>query len=327
VRVWRSLDDVPADLGRSVVVVGDFDDVHLGHSRVVRRAREVADADELFVVAVTLDPHLSAVLRPERPPLGLTDTDRLCHLLAEAGVDAVLAIPFSRKVAAWTPQEFVDHVIVHGLHAAVVVAGANLRFGARAAGDLALLTEAGRTQDFRVEGIERIALEGGHQVWSSTDARACFAGGDVEGASGALGHPYSVVGTVVRGEQRGRELGYPTANVLTRGLAAPTDGVYAGWLRLLDPENGQAPAGEPLPVAISVGTNPTFKGERERRVEAHVLDRADLDFYDRRVEISFVARIRGMMKFDGIDALLEAMAHDVVQTRQLLGLGQATSLP
>ena len=306
-RVWRSLDDVPADLGRSVVVVGDFDGVHLGH---VRRAREVADAAELFVVAVTSDPHRTAVLRPEPPPLGLTDIDRLCHLLAEAGVDAVLAIPFSRKVAAWTPREFVAHVIVDGLHAAVVVAGANFRFDARATGDLALLTEAGRTQNFRVE---RIALEG--------------AGGDVEDASGALGHPYSVVGTVVRGEQRGRELGYPTANVLTRGLAAPTDGVYAGWLRLLDPENGQAPAGEPFPVAISVGTNPTFKGERERRVEAHVLDRADLDFYDRRVEISFVARIRGMMKFDGIDQLLEAMVHDVAQTRQLLGLGEATSLP
>ena len=224
---------------------------------------------------------------------------------------------FSRKTAAWTPQTFVDRVIVHGLHAAVVVAGGNFRFGARAAGDLALLTEAGHTQDFRVE---RIALDGGPQVWSATYARACLAGGDVDGASEALGRPYSVVGTVVRGEQRGRELGYPTANVLTQGLAAPTDGVYAGWLGLLDPENGQSPVGEPFPVAISVRTNPTFAGERERRVEAYVLDRADLDFYDQRVEVSFVARIRGMVKFDGIDALVETMAHDVAQTRELLGL-------
>jgi riboflavin kinase/FMN adenylyltransferase len=322
VRVWRSVADVPADLGRSVVVIGNFDGVHLGHRHVVRRARQVADADNLFVVAVTFDPHPFAVLRPEHPPLALTDIDRRCYLLAKAGVDDVLVIPFSRKVAAWTPQEFVDRVIVHSLHAAVVVAGANFRFGARAAGDLALLTEAGRTHDFRVE---RIALDGGPQVWSSTYARACLAGGDIEGASEALGHPFSVVGTVVRGEQRGRELGYPTANVLTQGLAAPTDGVYAGWLGLLDPENGQAPVGEPFPVAISVGTNPTFAGDRERRVEAYVLDRDDLNLYDRRVEISFMARIRGMMKFDGIDALLEAMTDDVVKTRELLGLPEATT--
>jgi len=318
VRVWRSLEDVPADLGRSVVTVGNFDGVHLGHRHVVRRAREVADAKGLSVVAVTFDPHPFAVLRPGHGPHALTDIERRCYLLAQAGVDDVLVMPFSRKIAAWTPQNFIDRVIVHGLHAAVVVAGVNFRFGARAAGDLALLTEAGRTQDFQVE---RIALDGGPQVWSSTYARVCLAGGDVEGASEALGRPYSVVGTVVRGEQRGRELGYPTANIPTKGLAAPTDGVYAGWLRLLDPENSQSPVGEQFPVAISVGTNPTFSGELERRVEAYVLDRADLDFYDQRVEVSFVARIRGMVKFDGVDALLEAMAHDVVQTRELLGLG------
>jgi len=316
VRVWRSLDEVPADLGRPVVTIGNFDGVHLGHRHVIRRAREVADTDGLFVVAVTFDPHPFAVLRPEHAPLALTDIDRRCYLLAQAGVDDVLVLPFSRKTASWTPQQFVDRVIVQGLHAAVVVAGANFRFWAWAAGDLDLLTEAGRTQDFRVE---RIALDGGPQVWSSTYVRACLAGGDVEGASEAVGHPYSVVGRVVRGEQRGRELGYPTANVLTHGTAAPADGVYAGWLRLLDPENGQAPVGEPFPVAISVGTNPTFEGERERRVEAHVLDRADLNFYDHRVEVCFVARIREMVKFDGIDALLDAMAHDVVRTRELLG--------
>lgn len=314
-RVWRSLDDVPTDLGSSVVVVGNFDGVHLGHRHVIGRAREIADVGQLSLVAVTFHPHPFAVLRPEHAPRALTDIDRRCYLLAEAGVDDVLVIPFTRKIAEWTPQTFVDRVIVQCLHAATVVAGGNFRFGARAAGDVAMLAEAGRTQGFQ---IERIALDGGPQIWSSTYARTCLAGGDVEGASEALGRHYSLVGTVVRGDQRGRELGYPTANVAIGDLAAPGDGVYAGWLHRLDPKNGQARVGEALPVAISVGTNPTFSGERERRVEAHVLDCTDLDLYGQRVEVSFVARIRGMVKFDGIDALVETMAQDVTKTRELL---------
>jgi riboflavin kinase/FMN adenylyltransferase len=320
VRIWRSLDDVPADLGRTVVVIGNFDGVHLGHQHVIRNARQVADADGLHVVAVTFDPHPIAVLRPEHAPLALTDIDRRCLLLADAGVDDVLVLPFSREIAAWTPQEFVDRVIVGALHASTVVVGGNFRFGARAAGDVNMLVEAGRAQDFRVEGI---ALDGGPQVWSSTYVRTCLAGGDVEGAAEALGRPYAVVGPVVRGERRGRELGYPTANVPTRGLAAPADGVYAGWLTVLDPATGRAMQGvteaDPMPAAISVGTNPTFDGERERRVEAYVLDRTDLELYDELVEISFVARIRGMVKFEGVEALIETMAQDVVRTRELLG--------
>jgi riboflavin kinase/FMN adenylyltransferase len=317
VRIWRSLDDVPPGLGRTVVVIGNFDGVHLGHQHVIRRAREIAEAEGHSVVAVTFDPHPIAVLRPEHAPLALTDIDRRALLLADAGVDDVLVIPFSREIAAWSPQEFVDRVVVDGLHAAAVVVGGNFRFGARAAGDVAMLTEAGLTQDFRVEGV---ALDGGPQVWSSTYVRTCLAGGDVEGAAEALGRAYSVTGPVLRGERRGRELGYPTANVPTRGLAAPADGVYAGWLTLLDPATGRPGDGAPLPAAISVGTNPTFDGERERRVEAYVLDRTDLDLYDQQVEVSFVARIRGMVKFEGVDALVETMAADVVRTRELLGL-------
>ena len=316
-RVWRSLDDVATDLGRCALIVGNFDGVHVGHQHVIRRAREVADADAMSVVAVIFDPHPFAVLRPEHAPHALTDIHRRCYLLGEAGVDDVLVMPFTREIAAWTPHEFVDRVVVQALNAAVVVVGANFRFGARAAGDAAMLIAAGGTQGFLVE---RLALEGGPQIWSSTYARACITGGDVEGASEALGRYYSVVGTVVRGDQRGRALGFPTANVAIAGLAAPADGVYAGWLHVLDPEKGQARASQALPVAISVGTNPTFDGERERRVEAYVLDRADLDFYDKRVEISFVARIREMVKFDGIDALVRTMANDVTQTRAVLGL-------
>jgi riboflavin kinase/FMN adenylyltransferase len=312
VRVWHSVDEVPADLGRTVVVIGNFDGVHLGHQHVIRRAREIADGDGLRVVAVTFDPHPMAVLRPDHAPLTLSDVQTRCRLLARAGADDVFVIAFSRDIAAWTPEEFVDRILVDGLHARHVVVGANFRFGNRAAGDVATLTEAGLTRDFVVDGI---ALDGGPQVWSSTYVRTCLTAGDVEGAAEALGRPYGVIGEVVEGDRRGRELGFPTANVPVRDLAAPADGVYAGWLRVLGPDESEA-----LPAAISVGTNPTFDGVRDRRVEAYVLDRTDLDLYGRRVEISFVARIRGMVKFDGVDALVATIQDDVVRTRDLLGV-------
>jgi len=316
--VWRSLDQVPADLGRTVVVIGNFDGVHLGHQHVIARAREVADAAGVRLVAVTFDPHPMAVLRPDHAPLTLTDINTRCVLLADAGADDVLVLPFSREIAAWTPDEFIDRVLVDGLHVCAVVVGANFRFGNRASGDVGSLSAAGLVNDFTVEGI---ALDGGPQVWSSTYVRTCLLAGDVEGAAEALGRPYAVTGHVVRGDQRGRDLGFPTANVPTHGIAAPADGVYAGWLRRLDPSagSGQASAEEPMPAAISVGTNPTFDGERERRVEAYVLDRTDLELYGAPVEISFVARIRGMVAFEGVDALIETMKGDVVKTRELLG--------
>jgi riboflavin kinase/FMN adenylyltransferase len=318
VRVWHSLDEVPADLGRTVVVIGNFDGVHLGHQHVIGRARELADADGLSVVAVTFDPHPMAVLRPDHAPMTLTDLYTRCRLLAAAGADDVVAIRFSREIAAWTPEEFIDRVLIDGLHARHVVVGANFRFGNRAAGDVATLTAGGETGDFDVEGI---ALDGGPQVWSSTYVRTCLTAGDVEGAAEALGRPYSVVGEVVEGDRRGRDLGFPTANVPVRDLAVPADGVYAGWLRILEPSPGAGHASERLPAAISVGTNPTFDGVRDRRVEAYVLDRTDLELYGRQVEVSFVARIRGMVKFDGVDTLVATIRDDVVRTRELLGVG------
>ncbi len=309
-QIWRSLDDVPADLGRTVLVIGNFDGVHRGHRRVVARARDIAGARGLSVVAVTFDPHPMAVLRPEHAPSMLTTLETRAELLGEAGVDRVLALPFDREVASWSPETFIDRVLVDRLHAAAVVVGANFRFGSKAAGDVALLREAGRTRDFEAEGVE---LDGGPQVWSSTYVRTCRATGDVAGAAEALGRPFTVQGTVVEGDRRGRELGYPTANVPTSLVtAAPADGVYAGRLRRLD-------TGESYPAAISVGTNPTFDGHRERRVESYVLDRDDLELYGVEVEVSFVDRIRGMVAFDSVDKLLAQMADDVERTRTLLG--------
>jgi riboflavin kinase/FMN adenylyltransferase len=310
VHIWRSIDEVPADLGATVLVVGNFDGVHLGHRHVVSRAREIADERGLTLVAVTFEPHPMAVLRPEHAPMTLTTLETRAELLAAAGADAVLALPFDRDVAGWSPEDFVQRVLVDALHAAAVVVGANFRFGYRAAGDVATLREAGERHGFDAEGI---ALDGGPQVWSSTYVRTCLAAGDVAGAAEALGRPYAVRGVVVRGDQRGRELGYPTANVPTDGMtAAPTDGVYAGWLRRLD-------TGERFPAAISVGTNPTFAGVHERRVESYVLDRTDLELYGVEVEVSFVERLRGMVAFESVEKLVAQMDGDVDRARQLLG--------
>ena len=308
-QIWRSLHEVPADLGRTVVVIGNFDGVHRGHQRVIGRAREVADGRGLTLVAVTFDPHPMAVLRPEHAPIMLTTLEVRAELLAAAGVDHVLVLPFDLETAAWTPEEFIDKVLVSRLNACSVVVGGNFRFGRRAAGDVALLRDAGASRDFYAEGI---ALDGGPMVWSSTYVRTCLAAGDVAGAAEALGRPFSVRGTVAEGDRRGRELGYPTANVPTGTLtAAPADGVYAGWMQRLD-------TGERHPAAISVGTNPTFDGHRDRRVESYVLDRDDLELYGVEVEVAFVERLRGMVAFGSVEELVEQMADDVDRARELL---------
>ena len=309
-QIWRSVDEVPADLGRTVVSVGNFDGVHLGHAHVLREARATgARLGVDTVVAVTFDPHPMAVLRPEHAPPTLTSMGTRARLLEEAGVDAVLVVPFSREIAGWSPEEFVDRILVERLHARAVVVGANFRFGRRAAGDVATLQDVGATRGFETVGVP---LDGGPQVWSSTYVRQCLATGDVAGATEALGRPFTVRGVVVEGDRRGRELGYPTANVPVPPVdAAPADGVYAGWLTRLD-------TGERYPAAISVGTNPTFAGERERRVESYVLDRDDLELYGVEVEVAFVERLRGMVKFEGVEALIETMHDDVRRAREIL---------
>ena len=220
--------------------------------------------------------------------------------------------PSPARWPGWSPEDFVDRILVGVLHASAVVVGANFRFGHRAAGDVALLTEAGLARDFTAEGI---ALDGGPMVWSSTYVRTCLAAGDVAGAAEALGRPVTVRGVVVRGRPARpparvphgqRAHGRPGATV-----AVPADGVYAGWLRRLD-------TGERFPAAISVGTNPTFDGQRERRVESYVLDRDDLELYDVEVEVEFVERLRGMVRFDSVEELVAQMKDDVARARELL---------
>jgi riboflavin kinase/FMN adenylyltransferase len=230
-------------------------------------------------------------------------------LLTRHGADAVLALPFDREMASWTPAQFAQRVLVDTLHARLAVVGANFRYGARAAGDVTALAGFGAGHDFEVAGID---LDGGPQVWSSTYIRTCLAAGDVAGAAEALGRPHSVRGVVVKGDQRGRELGFPTANVPTAALTAtPADGIYAGWLTRLD-------TGERYPAAISVGINPTFDGVIVRRVEGYVLDRTDLELYGVEVVVEFAERLRGMEAFDSVDALIAQMHADVERTRAVL---------
>ncbi|MDH6224660.1 MULTISPECIES: bifunctional riboflavin kinase/FAD synthetase [Streptomyces] len=308
---WRGLEDIPQDWGRSVVTIGSYDGVHRGHQLIVRHAVERARALGVPSVLVTFDPHPSEVVRPGSHPPVLAPHARRAELAAELGVDAVLVLPFTEEFSKLSPAEFVVKVLVDKLHARAVVEGPNFRFGHRAAGDVAFLAEQGRTYDFEVDVIDlHVSGEaGGGQPFSSTLTRRLVAAGDVEGAREILGRPHRVEGVVVRGAQRGRELGYPTANIDTLPFSAiPADGVYAGWLNV---------AGETMPAAVSVGTNPQFDGT-ERTVEAYAIDREGLDLYGMHASVDFLAFVRGQAKFATLDDLLDAMARDVQRCRELI---------
>ncbi|MEU8888965.1 bifunctional riboflavin kinase/FAD synthetase [Streptomyces sp. NPDC048442] len=315
---WRGLEDIPQDWGRSVVTIGSYDGVHRGHQLIIGRAVERARELGVQSVVVTFDPHPSEVVRPGSHPPLLAPHHRRAELMAELGVDALLILPFTAEFSKLSPADFVVKVLVDKLHARLVVEGPNFRFGHKAAGNVAFLSELGPTYDYGVEVIDLYVsgAAGGGEPFSSTLTRRLVAEGDVAGAAEILGRPHSVEGVVVRGEQRGRELGYPTANVETLPhTAIPADGVYAGWLTA---------DGERMPAAISVGTNPQFEGKK-RTVEAYAIDRVGLDLYGLHVAVEFLAYVRGMAKFESIDALLEAIADDVKQSRSLIADADAAA--
>ena len=315
---WLGLGEVPENWGASVVTIGVFDGVHLGHQRIVASAAAAARELGLPLVVVTFDPHPSEVVRPGSHPELLCSLRRRAELLAELGADAVCVLQFTLEFSHLGPEDFVRAVLADRLHARRVVVGENFRFGYRAAGDVALLAELGEKYDFRAEGVPLLAQDG--VPTSSSAIRELVAAGDVAGAARGLGRPHRVEGVVVRGEQRGKALGVPTANLETaEHTAIPADGVYAGWLASLDAggqETGRWPA------AISVGTNPTFDGQH-RVVEAYALDRDDLDLYGVHVAVDFAARLRGMVRFDSVDALVAQMHVDIAATRALTaGVGE-----
>jgi riboflavin kinase / FMN adenylyltransferase len=338
VQLWTDLEQVPPGFGPSVVTIGNFDGVHRGHQAVLRRILSLARGDAASAVAVTFHPHPAVVHRPESAPELITGLEDRLALMERTGLDATLLVSYTLDFAAQTPEEFVARYLVDGLGARTVVVGHDVRFGKQNAGTLATMVELGGQHGFEVVAIEDVGaalpLEGdGHQRWSSTAVRALLAEGDVDQAADVLGRPHLVRGTVVHGDARGREMGFPTANLGDITGLVPADGVYAGWLRrgtaaacasLAQPERDRAAAAgtgmgqeEILPAAISVGTNPTFDGV-ERRVEAYVLDRTDLDLYDQTVALEFVSHLRPTLRFDGMEPLIAQMNDDVARAREIL---------
>jgi riboflavin kinase / FMN adenylyltransferase len=310
--VWHSPAEVPDSLGPSVVTIGVFDGVHRGHQAVVGRAATLARRLGLPVVVVTFDPNPILVIRPEVAPPALVPIRTRAELLLAAGADHVLVLPFGRERSEQSAEDFVDDVIVGLLRAKAVVVGGDFRFGHRAAGDVVLLERLGKERDFVVDRVEPVG-EDRIERWSSTYVRKRVAAGDVAAAEDALGRPFRIEGVVVRGHERGRSLGFPTANVPARpGEMVPADGVYAGWLTHLD-----VVAAPRWPAAISVGTNPTFGGV-ERSVEAYVLDRDDLELYGVPVAVDFVDRIRGQERFDSAAALVQQVHADIEVARRML---------
>jgi riboflavin kinase/FMN adenylyltransferase len=302
-----------------VVTIGVFDGVHLGHQALINRAVSLAKERGLPSVLLTFDPHPSEVVRPGSHPAQLTALRRKAELVEQLGIDVFCVLPFTPELSKVPADEFVHEVLIEKLHVAAVVVGENFAFGHRAAGNVELLTRLGHRFGYVTEGAKLIVAPGsdpgGEITFSSTYIRACIDAGDVTAARAALGRPHRLEGIVVRGDRRGHELGFPTANLSTpRYAAVPADGVYACQFALLN-QNGARWA------AVSVGTNPTFSG-RERRVEAFVLD-VDADFYGQRVAIDFIERLRDMEKFASTESLVEQMHRDVDRTREVLAADES----
>ncbi|GAA1623691.1 bifunctional riboflavin kinase/FAD synthetase [Georgenia ruanii] len=318
-QVWRGTEEVPADLGPTVATLGIFDGVHRGHQVVLGATVGEAEDAGWTSVAITFDPHPATVHRPdEHFELIASLTDRL-ERLAATGLDAVLVLEYTLDLARHTPEQFARRYLVDALRAGLVVVGEDVRFGWQNAGDQHTMVRLGHELGFGVRIVKDIECPDTGRRWSSTWVRELLAAGDVAGAANVLGRTHRVRGVVVHGAQRGRQLGYPTANLLADDLGVvPADGVYAGWLirPAHAPDDGTS---KRLPAAISVGTNPTFHGV-ERTVEAYALGRTDLDLYGEEVVVELVARLRPMVAFDGIPALLDQMADDVARTAELLGV-------
>lgn len=308
-RTWMGLSEVPENLGASAVAIGKFDGVHTGHVAILSELTRSASAQGVQSVVVTFDRHPTALFNPEQAPEDITGIEHRLELLAAAGVDAALVLPFTHELAGLSPADFAAQILVDALHASTVLVGSDFRFGSSASGTIDTLRELGAAHSFDVRVVEDICDAAGNKA-SSSAIRALLAEGNVAGAALLLGRLPSCQGIVVHGAARGRELGFPTANLSQDATGLPpADGVYAGWLTA---------AGTRYPAAISVGTNPTFEGQLHRTVEAYVIDE-DLDLYDQHVVIEFAEHLRGMESFAGIKPLIAQMHKDVDHARELLG--------
>lgn len=321
---WRGQDEIPTDWGRCVLTIGVFDGVHRGHAELINHAVKAARSREVPAVLMTFDPHPMEVVFPGSHPAQLTTLTRRAELVEEMGIDVFLVMPFTSDFMKLTPERYVHELLVERLHVVEVVVGENFTFGKKAAGNVSMLRKAGERFGFAVESMTLVSevADADHDqtvTFSSTYIRSCVDAGDMIAATEALGRPHRVEGVVVRGDGRGRVLGYPTANVAPPMFSAiPADGVYAAWFTVLGhgPVMGTVTPGERYQAAVSVGTNPTFSG-RTRTVEAFVLD-TEADLYGQHVAVDFVARIRPQEKFDSVEDLIVAMDGDTEKARTIL---------
>lgn len=303
--IVRGLDALPLPTGPSVVTVGFFDGVHLGHQEVIRRTVEGAKERDARSVAVTFDRHPREVLTPGEEPRLLTTVERKAELIAACGTDVLVVLEFTRRFSEVSAEDFVRDVLVGGLHAVHARVGANFRFGHRAAGTVATLREVGEPFGMTADEVGLFAIDG--RVVSSSSIRASLGAGDLAWPRTALGRPFAVDGEVVAGAGRGKGLGYPTANLRTwPRLLLPGQGIYAGVAELED--------GGRYVAAVDVGTNPTF-GTEPLHVEAFLLDFPDDELRGDTLTVEFWERLRDEVKFDSVDDLVAAIAEDVERTR------------
>jgi riboflavin kinase/FMN adenylyltransferase len=287
---------------KKVLAIGIFDGVHAGHQQIIATAKHIGE-----VTVITFDPHPTSVIAPERTPTQLISLKDRITLLKKAGATSVEVIKFDKDFSVLTPDQFIENILIGRFAAEHVVVGENFNFGFKAQGTPKYLSEVGPKYGFGVS-IVKLQEDKGSAI-SSSRIRNLIIDGQVELANELLTRNFYLKGIVVHGEKRGREIGYPTANIgLTNLATIPADGVYAGWLSV---------GSERWPAAISIGTNPTFPGARGRQVEAYALDKTDLELYDLEATIEFGFRLRDTLKFDGLEPLLEQMKKDCDQAREL----------
>ncbi|MEY3133832.1 MAG: hypothetical protein RIT08_591 [Actinomycetota bacterium] len=287
---------------KKVLAIGIFDGVHAGHQQIIATAKHIGE-----VTVITFDPHPTSVIAPERTPTQLISLKDRITLLKKAGATSVEVIKFDKDFSVLTPDQFIENILIGRFAAEHIVVGENFNFGFKAQGTPKYLSEVGPKYGFGVS-IVKLQEDKGSAI-SSSRIRNLIIDGQVEVANELLTRNFYLKGIVVHGEKRGREIGYPTANIgLTNLATIPADGVYAGWLSV---------GSERWPAAISIGTNPTFPGARGRQVEAYALDKTDLELYDLEATIEFGFRLRDTLKFDGLEPLLEQMKKDCDQAREL----------
>jgi len=303
--ILRSLDEIPGESRGAVVSIGNFDGVHLGHVRLIQTLCRLAQRLGVWATVFSFDPHPAYLLNPEQAPTPLTDPERKARVFDLFGVDALIVYPTDWELLKMSAREFFDEILCRRLNARGIVEGGDFRFGHGRSGDMRLLMKWGAERSMIVETIEAVSVGG--QLVSSSRIRRLIAEGDVRRANQMLWEPYRICGTVIRGAGRGADLGYPTANLGQVSTLIPGQGIYAG----------RAWVGEQVfPAAVSIGPNPTF-GEDQIKIEVYLIG-FEGDLYGRRIEVEFLDRLRGVVRFASVAELLQQMEQDVAATRRIV---------